>query len=206
MTANINSETGIAYGVVNGNTVPMLADDIFSSGDSTTFAAYKSEMENDIRAALASVVEERTGKDRTARIVEAIDCAELVDSILDSGLNDSLEFDEEEYDYETDGAKLHLGWLGGAPLIWVLDSPFVTYAPVCSPCVPNAGDLDNLSTDGTTGGVLCYCCPPDCFDTEDESADTFEVSGETEINGRTYKIVRKIEASDDEESDDEGGE
>jgi hypothetical protein len=192
---NTNTETGIPYGVISGNAVPYLLDEITTSGESTTFAAYKRELTEAIAAALRGVAEDRTGGERAARIVEQMDCEQLAESMLDSGLNDALEFDEEEFEHtetvKVDGAefpvKYLLGYLGGAPLIWVCDSPYVARAAHCSPCVPGAGDLDNMREDG----AFCYCCPPDAFDTEDETADRYGIIGETEINGRKYKIVGK---------------
>jgi hypothetical protein len=191
MTANINAETGIPFGVVNGNTVPYLLDDVTTSGEDLTYAAFKAELEAEVKAALVGVVANRASAGDAEKIMERVDCAEIVESILDSGLNDHTDFEECEYSYESDGTKYLMGWLGGAPLIWVIESEYVTYAPVCSPCVPNAGDLDNMSEDGETGGILCYCCPPDDFNSDDESADSYAVTGETEINGKTYKIVAK---------------
>jgi hypothetical protein len=195
---NVNSETGIPYGVVNGNAVPYLLDYITTSGDSTTFASYKRELTETLAAALRRVAEDRTGKSRAGEIVKRMDCEQLAESMLDSGLNDALEFDEEEFEHtETvDGApvKYLLGYLGGAPLIWVCDSPYVTYARGCSPCVPGAGDLDNITDED--GGALCYCCPPDCFDSEDDSADRYGIIGETVIGDRTYKIVGKLPADE----------
>lgn len=201
MTANVNPETGIPYGVVNGNTVPYLLDDVTTSGDDLTFAAFKSELRDKIAAALATVIDTFEPE----KIVEGVDCDEIVESLLDSGLNDRLEFDECEYSYESDGTKYRLGWLGGAPLIWVLDSQHVTFAPVCSPCVPNAGDLDNMTADGETGGILCYCCPPDDFKSDDESADAYGVVGETEVNGKTYHIVARKSVEPETDSEPETG-
>jgi hypothetical protein len=76
---------------------------------------------------------------------------------------DSYEGWEEEYSLEKDGMKLQLGYLGGAALVWVLESPHTTYSRPCSPCVPNAGDLDSLSDTG----IECYTLPPEWFATEE---------------------------------------
>jgi ribosomal protein L37AE/L43A len=43
--------------------------------------------------------------------------------------------------------------------IMVLASPFYTFAPFCSPCVPGAGDLDNAGE-----GVKTYCLGHDWFE------------------------------------------
>ena len=52
--------------------------------------------------------------------------------------------------------RLQLGYLGGAPLIWVLESPWVATCARCSPCCPNAGDLN---TPGES--MIEYCLPPE---------------------------------------------
>lgn len=201
MTANINVETGIAYGVVSGNSVPYLLDDIFSSGDSLTYAAYKEELAEDVSRALENVLENRA---RGAKdIVEGIDIDEIVESLLDSGLNDQIEFDEEEHEYSetviVDGAEREVhylqSFLGGAPLIWVTESPYLARAAGCSPCVPGAGDLDSIYGPGDEG-TFCYCIPPDAFNSEDESADRYEIVETVEVGGKTYKVVAKIEAQE----------
>ena len=192
MTANINSETGIPYGVVNGNAVPNLLDDIFSNGDSLSYAALKAELSGKIAGALADAIGDHC-HNGAELVKRGVDCDEIVDSLLDSGLNDNIQFEEEDFSYADGEAKYLLGWLGGAPLVWVVDSPYLAYAPGCSPCVPNAGNLDDIAG-ADECGTLCYCCPPDCFDSEDESADKYELSDTTVVvAGREFKIVRKVE-------------
>jgi len=44
---------------------------------------------------------------------------------------------------EYEGVKYEIQWLGGAPLLWVIDGPLGYCRKLCSPCVPNAGDLDS---------------------------------------------------------------
>jgi hypothetical protein len=44
--------------------------------------------------------------------------------------------------------------------IFVLKSPYYTFAQFCSPCVPGAGNLDNWVPDG----VKCYCLGHDWFE------------------------------------------
>lgn len=71
--------------------------------------------------------------------------------------------DESEYEYEAeDGTAYLIGWLGGAPLIWVVRSEYVTTTRPCSPCVPGAGDLDSATDE--LDGTLCHCPPPDDVD------------------------------------------
>jgi len=80
--------------------------------------------------------------------------------------------EEPAYELEVEDMKLQLGWLGGAPLVWVLKSPHTTRARECSPCVPNAGDLDSLDE----GGFECYTLPEDWFYKEEQNAAATEAS------------------------------
>ena len=156
---NYNEKTGIPYGVISGNNVPDLADDIFSSGDSLTYAAWKQELGEKISGAIQGAIQDYTC--HPEKIVKGIDVAEIVDSLLDSGLGDDYQQEEEEFEYSYDTPQgkvsLLLGWLGGASIIWVIDSPYVANCAGCSPCVPGAGDLDTPEKDG----IECYCLPPD---------------------------------------------
>jgi len=84
------------------------------------------------------------------------------EAIFDSfDLNETYENDEGQYEHSEgkgkNECKYILGYLGGAPLIWVIQSPYLTHARKCSPCVPNAGDLNNLDVNG----VECYDVPPE---------------------------------------------
>jgi hypothetical protein len=75
-------------------------------------------------------------------------------------LNDYLECDECEYSLEdSSGNQFLLGYLGGAPLIWCIKTDTIVYVKsLCSPCVPNAGDLDSgITTEHN--GYACYGIP-----------------------------------------------
>jgi hypothetical protein len=49
--------------------------------------------------------------------------------------------------------------------IFIIKSPYFTYAQYCSPCVPGAGNLDSPVDEGT--GAKCYCLGAEWF-TEDD--------------------------------------
>ena len=155
MIANINEKTGIAYGVLNANDVPDLYDDIVSCGDNLSYKAFEERVVKELQDAVRKVIDTYTyDADKRFGEREASDLFESLD------LGDNYECGEEEYfyEYETKYGKveIRLGYLGGAPLIWVLTSPYCAMCSVCSPCVPNAGDLN---TPGN--GVLAYCVPPE---------------------------------------------
>lgn len=71
------------------------------------------------------------------------------------------EMDEETHLWDAGDAILQTGHLGGALLVWVIKSKWVTAAAKCSPCVPGAGDLDNPRDDGEES--YCHCLPPSYY-------------------------------------------
>lgn len=97
---------------------------------------------------------------------------------------EGLEIAEPTIEGEHEGVKYRIAWLGGAPLLWVLDGPLGYCDRLCSPCVPNAADLDSgfigQTREATPAryhdrilqtlqeGSLCYVVPPDWPRKEDE--------------------------------------
>lgn len=156
--ANINPKTGIPYGVIKGNSVPELLEEIFQHGRNLTYEDWKARLTHEVRQGLRdSLADFILPKSQIERTVDAVS-DEVMDLLLEVQLNDSYQAEEEDYEWEApDGCRYKVGWLGGAPLIWVLFSPWVTEAHRCSPCVPNAGDLDSPCPEGVT----CYCVAPE---------------------------------------------
>lgn len=180
MVANINPKTGIPYGVISGNNVPYLLEEIMTNGENLTFESFKQELvdticnilrQDDVTPQEMFLQLEKTideagvwGAYNIAKnIMEDTDFDDLanlekdIGSVVDCDFQfDSYQAEEEEYMYtDKKGNEFQLGWLGGAPLIWVLKSDNIVCARPCSPCVPNAGDLDNLND----GGIECYGLP-----------------------------------------------
>jgi hypothetical protein len=151
---NVNSETGIAYGVFYTGNCQCLCDDIFSRGDDLSYEAWKEEVASRLRNAIGGVIDDYSHQ------ASEIAKGHRFDSLIEA-LGDSYECDEPchsyEYDTEHGKVKLYQTWLGGAPLVYVIESPYVlTNAAGCSPCVPNAGNLDSEPN----GSVTCYCLEP----------------------------------------------
>lgn len=61
--------------------------------------------------------------------------------------------------------------------IFVLKSPYYTYAQYCSPCVPGAGNLDTPCDDG----VKCYCLGHDWFDDGIAPYPVYRVSDDVQL-------------------------
>ncbi|CAB4162720.1 hypothetical protein UFOVP785_96 [uncultured Caudovirales phage] len=111
---------------------------------------------------------------------------DLVDDLMQHGTNLSYEYAWEEYkaenelteeqdDIENHRQEFADGYMGDEDVyegvyegvtyrttshfgLFVFESPHVTHARLCSPCVPNCGDLDNVDLEG---GYECYDVPPD---------------------------------------------
>jgi hypothetical protein len=198
---NYNEKTKLAYGVVDARNVPFLMDAIIEHGDDLTWEAAKRDLRDKIRGALRGVVEDYSYSDPAIDdIVDACNPGEIMEAMLDAGLSDRMNDSGEghEYHLKTDDCEYLLGYLGGAPIIWVMDSPYVAYVRGCSPCIPGAGDLDTIDDSDT--GIAAHCCPPDCFETHDVRVEgCYHTPYWQTINGRSYKIVQRQPAETTEE-------
>lgn len=67
--------------------------------------------------------------------------------------NETYYGDEEIISGTYEGVNYRSSWLGGALNFWIFNSPVVTKCGLCSPCVPNAGNLD------TEGDFEAYGVP-----------------------------------------------
>lgn len=138
---NVNPDTGVRYGIISAQSLhDEIIDDIYREGVDVHWEQARKELEQRIR--------------------NDCDDDEIVDEIVDEAceaMSDKWYDDEPVYEFVIDGVKGRTTWLGGALLVWVFESPFVTKANLCSPCVPNCGDLDSLDENGQE----CYDVPPD---------------------------------------------
>lgn len=194
-TANINPETGIRYGVTAAQNHPWLYEEIIQSGESLSYKNWKDEILNglsmiddvdlsdpeEVESAIQSAIEDYVPSYWLKRHIKgAVEAAmnTNVEGSASSKAYDYLETDigeafesyggEEEYELEKDGAVYFLGYLGGAPLIWVNQSDRIVHVQLlCSPCVPNAGDLDSGLT-AEDEGYECYGIPKEWEGTGDE--------------------------------------
>lgn len=199
MSVNCDSATGVAYGVLQGNHVPWLDEDIFENGHDLSFEGYKEDLKERIQSALEDLElpdhpdDERRNfaeryqamREKLLNLLHALDIYMLrfqdvlvkrcmdhadidrgtfdIEQVYEELLDEASQFYEcEEPEHEhTDGdTRYRRGHLGGAALIWVTKSRFVTPCRTCSPCVPGAGDLDNACPPEEANS-LAYCPPPE---------------------------------------------
>lgn len=159
--SNIDPETGIHFGVISQNSVsPEAIDDIYNQGEDV---GYK----NALAAHLKEKEAEHDRNHEGEALANEFDEDEVTQNFADhyesdGGLNDYL--------YEQDGYKL-TGCLSND--LFVLRSPYFTFAQFCSPCVPGAGNLDSPASDDATTARLAatiygfprvYCLGHEWFD------------------------------------------
>lgn len=237
MPANVDPNTGIAYGVIDARKVPYIYENILDHGTNESLKYAVNEVKDHLRNNLiefdaatafeAIVVSDDEDEDDvlrkkvqilttmlddtirfatelkgldTASAVEAaldvvdfesgtFEIEEVVDAILDD-MNQREYFTsgdgEHRHTYNDGGFEYILDYLGGAPLIWVTKSPFATYCRTCSPCVPNAGDLDNCGVMEDSNNIA-YCPDPEEFSVlADRPEEVFTVDTATGDLGGVY--------------------
>jgi len=190
--SNCDTTTGVAYGVLSGNHVPMLDQEIFENGKDETYEAWRSDIRRQVELGLKDPYLPEYDEDDTEDRQEAMEellrdvlngldvgspgrlvglCEEFMDiengtfdvssiaDVVEEAESSDYQCDEPEHSW-VDGETHYLrGHLGGAALIWVSKSRFVTPCRSCSPCVPGAGSLDSCTTPENANN-LAYCPPP----------------------------------------------
>lgn len=136
MQPNVNELTGIRYGIISANSLDgeLVQDLLYYEGEDLSWK----EAEEEIKIAMREEGVTEEDWDRT----------------LDDRLSD-VYIDEPIVEGECEGVKYCTSWLGGALHFWIFESPRIGLYSECSPCCPNAGNLDSPNDDG----VECYDVP-----------------------------------------------
>ena len=136
---NRHPETGVAYSIyhINNDLHPEVWDDIYAGTD-LSYAEYEKEVRNEA-ALLLDDLQSDMGYALHATVWE-----DVVENFVEAA-SEQYQNDEPIYEGETDGIKWRTSWLGGAPHLIVLESPYYGVGRVCSPCVPNALDSSTIT-------------------------------------------------------------
>lgn len=175
---NTNPETGVRYGCIYLNSLDGdLASDLWMNAENLSeaeaYAELKSEIERDtesiedeVRIAVAERDYAMLSNDRYMEDEVEAAYNRLGYDDRDDYIDTRLELESEHIQIEEptlagicEGVRYEISHLGGAPILWVLESPIISKARLCSPCCPNAGDLDSLDDDG----YECYGIPADWY-------------------------------------------
>lgn len=168
---NQDLDTGIHYGCISQHSIDMSAMDDWYDTDAT-YEDAKDEIENKIYEALDG-------------LLDNVDISNVVDEAIDR-FNESYQNDEPAYyyhdgEYEAEYSHSLSCWI-------ILKSPYYTYCKGCSPCVPNAGDLDcpvtpeDFDENNTPASMFdygkvrrAYCLPKEFFDDDKAPYEYFKV-------------------------------
>lgn len=167
MTPNMNPTTGIRYGVIAGKSLdPELLNDLMfgSQAKNLTYeyclesaAADARAAADEVEAEVDDLMHENGDADLHPRRRDAIndllteaayqrleydDREAFIEDKLED-FNNAYQGEEEVFEGELDGVFYHLGWLGGAIIVFIYASPIITKGALCSPCVPGAVNMDS---------------------------------------------------------------
>ena len=159
---NVNPETGIRYGVISGNSLDHeVLNGLHDEADYIVFSQYRFD------------AIKRFANDHEFDYLADVSFDELDEKLQNEYDDEYSEFVEDvtnEYEsvepvasFEYEGVEVVFEWLGGAPLVYITKSDVTTHANLCSPCVPNAGNLDSKDPDG----YECYDAPTDWYKEEE---------------------------------------
>lgn len=166
---NTNLETGIRFGYISAHSLdPDLLNELtIYNGTDLSYEEAVSELRLEVESAAENLEEEcriaiierggctdREYEDLLEKEIEA-----AYERLGYSGREDYIEtrieresefieIDEPIYEGEYEGVKYRTSWLGGAQNVWIFESPVIVKCDLCSPCVPNAGNLDCPNPDG----------------------------------------------------------
>lgn len=136
MSSNTDPETGIRYGIIAANGLdPEIIERIQSTGRDVHWEQRLEELRLETKA----------------DVEDGLIDEDVFDASLDRRIEEcSNRFydDEPVHEFEIEGVIGRTTWLGGALLVWVFKSPVINNFDLCSPCVPNCGDLDNPNPEG----------------------------------------------------------
>lgn len=150
MISNTDPKTGIRYGVIPLRDLePWFAyEEFYNNSENLAIKEVETEL-NEIFDTIKEFTKERN-----------IDKDIEIESLKDSIKEDLFEFWDESEDsriYDHEGYRMQL--IDGD--LFITESPFVTFGPLCSPCAPGAVDLP--SADGKHE-FMAYCLPDDFFE------------------------------------------
>ncbi len=139
MLPNTNPQTGIRYGMISQNSLAdWVMDEILQTGTNLSYESAWEEYK----------IEHELTED-----------SEDIDEHQQE-FSDGYYEDDATYSATIDGISVQTSSLG----LWVFHSPTRVKARLCSPCVPNCGDLDNIDANGHE----CYGLPAEWLYTTDE--------------------------------------
>lgn len=165
--SNVDKATGIRYGVISQNSINLdcTEDFEYDYGKPTCPECGRELLDADSKEL------PENSEDWDSHGCADYACA-LCEKFWDSG--DCFSDEPIGWNYDGEGYAL-TDCLDSD--IFVLKSPYYTFAQFCSPCVPGACSLDNPMPDG----AKCYCLGHDWFEDGRAPYPVYSVETETEV-------------------------
>lgn len=162
---NTNPHTGIRYGVISFNALADWCNEDLFYGQHAQDLSHQQALQ-DIKAEVTAEVRQEVEDGLHSSADEPdFDFEAEVERRVEQAVQ-NLDISEPHIAGELDGVKYEISWLGGAPLVWVFEGPLGLAQRLCSPCCPNAADLDSgfvLEGEATPEqqdqDYLCYVVP-----------------------------------------------
>ena len=178
MLPNMDEKTGIHYGVINANSLdPETLDQIITRGTS----AYEADFNAwalELRDELDRLCE---GAKRFVPLAVAQEIREdmrKAEADIETAFHESADVNDDDSPISFDIEGVVGEYLRNSNVVMIFKSPVYTCARQCSPCYPNAGDLDTLDE----YGFDTYAPPEDWW---------YEYNEKTAESVKTLKCVNQ---------------
>jgi hypothetical protein len=176
MFPNMNLDIGIHYGTISQNALSMERMDDWYDNDAM-YDEIKQEIEDGITGVLSDYL-------------DPVDIQETIDTAIDR-FSENYQNDEPQFYYDDDE---YVAIYSQILCCWIIEkSPYYTFCKGCSPCVPNAGDLDSPVTPDcydehdvpiwSSNVMRAYCLPKEFFEDDKAPYEYFEVNKYFEVKG-----------------------
>lgn len=185
--SNIDYETGIHYGVINQHTVGQAwYDDAEPDYGNPTCPkcgndAHEYQTE-DYQYHMAHTIDEIESEYEHAKY----ECDDYVCHDCRYVFGSESAFPDEALGFNFEDSEYKLTDCLDSD-IFILKSPYYTFAQYCSPCVPGAGNLDNPMVKGN--GVKCYCLGHEWFEDGIAPYDVYRVSDDKQIIAKREMVT-----------------
>ncbi len=149
---NMDPRTGIRYTIFSANELDTdLFADLWMHGTNVSEAAADRE----------EIARQRSEWEDECERLSVAALEEGTDLVLDDFEPDLDNFDpqieEPTIEGVYEGVTYIISYLGGAPIVWIIESPLIGHFYLCSPCCPGACNGGSRNSKGLMG----YDVPPD---------------------------------------------
>lgn len=151
---NIDTATGIRYGIVSMNSLGEWAWEEMMHGEDLDFNEFRKAVKDSLALAIETSLAE-------FNLNYGNDAEEMADAIVDDLEFDNYESTGDNPRYLVESNDYHLQTTSDGKL-FVFKSRWYTHAAFCSPCVPGAGDLGTPCD----AGPKTYCLNSDSYSKE----------------------------------------